>query len=93
MSGTLSSSTGRRYEVQMVCEGWGVPRSTVYAARRRERHDAGVAHGLKVRHDHGSQYMSDALQRELVFFGSSLRRQSCGHPKGNGCADRFIRTP
>src|ERR671916_1985827 len=30
---------------------------------------AGIARGLAVRHDHGSQYMSDAFQREIAFLG------------------------
>src|SRR5947209_1302964 len=29
-----------------------------------------VARGLSVRHDHGSQYMSDAFQKELAFLGA-----------------------
>src|SRR3982074_412927 len=29
----------------------------------------GLARGLSVRHDHGSQYMSDAFQKELKFLG------------------------
>src|SRR5215208_6621814 len=28
-----------------------------------------IARGLAVRHDHGSQYMSDAFQKELAFLG------------------------
>src|SRR5215211_6318427 len=42
-----------------------------------------IARGLAVRHDHGSQYMSNAFQQELAFLGA---------PEGNGCAERFIRT-
>ena len=30
---------------------------------------AGAAAGLKVRHDHGSQFMSDAFQAEIRFLG------------------------
>src|SRR3712207_7391677 len=29
----------------------------------------GIARGLAVRHDHGSQYMSDAFQQEVAFRG------------------------
>ena len=29
----------------------------------------GVAGGLALRHDHGSQYVSDAFQREIAFLG------------------------
>jgi transposase InsO family protein len=28
-----------------------------------------IAHGLAVRHDHGSQYMSDHFQKEIAFLG------------------------
>ena len=31
-----------------------------------------IANGLSVRHDHGSQYMSDAFQKELEFLGANL---------------------
>ncbi len=51
-----------------------------------------VARGLAVRHDHGSQYMSDAFQKELAFFGSESSPAFVRAPAGNGCAERFIRT-
>ena len=52
----------------------------------------GVAHGLTVRHDHGSQYMSDAFQSELRFLGIESSPAFVRAPEGNGCAERFIRT-
>ena len=52
----------------------------------------GVARGLAVRHDHGSQYMSDAFQRELRFLGIESSPAFVRAPEGNGCAERFIRT-
>ena len=51
-----------------------------------------VARGLAVRHDHGSQYMSDAFQRELRFLGIESSPAFVRAPEGNGCAERFIRT-
>ena len=51
-----------------------------------------VAHGLAVRHDHGSQYMSDAFQTELHFLGIESSPAFVRAPEGNGCAERFIRT-
>src|SRR3954454_20026985 len=51
-----------------------------------------VARGLAVRHDHGSQYMSDAFQRELAFLGIESSPAFVRAPEGNGCAERFIRT-
>ena len=51
-----------------------------------------IARGLAVRHDHGSQYMSDAFQKELVFLGIESSPAFVRAPEGNGCAERFIRT-
>jgi putative transposase len=51
-----------------------------------------MAHGLSVRHDHGSQYMSDVFQKELKFFGAASSPAFVRTPEGNGCAERFIRT-
>jgi transposase InsO family protein len=52
----------------------------------------GVARGLAVRHDHGSQYMSDHFQREIAFLGIESSPAFVRAPEGNGCAERFIRT-
>jgi putative transposase len=52
----------------------------------------GVARGLAVRHDHGSQYMSDAFQTEMHFLGIESSPAFVRAPEGNGCAERFIRT-
>jgi putative transposase len=65
--------------------------------RQGVRHSFGVfaknvAHGLAVRHDHGSQYMSDAFQSELAFLGIESSPAFVRAPEGNGCAERFIRT-
>src|SRR4051794_23726821 len=51
-----------------------------------------VTRGLSVRHDHGSQYMSDAFQKELAFLGIASSPALPRAPEGNGCAERFIRT-
>ena len=51
-----------------------------------------IARGLSVRHDHGSQYMSDAFQGELRFLGIASSPAFVRAPEGNGCAERFIRT-
>ncbi len=45
-----------------------------------------------MRHDHGSQYMSDAFQQELAFRGIASSPAFVRAPEGNGCAERFIRT-
>ena len=52
----------------------------------------GIGRGLAVRHDHGSQYMSDAFQKELAFLGIESSPAFVRAPEGNGCAERFIRT-
>jgi len=51
-----------------------------------------IARGLAVRHDHGSQYMADAFQKELAFLGLESSPAFVRAPEGNGCAERFIRT-
>lgn len=52
----------------------------------------GIARGLSVRHDHGSQYMSDHFQKEFAFLGMESSPAFVRAPEGNGCAERFIRT-
>ncbi|MFS3136759.1 transposase, partial [Gluconacetobacter sacchari] len=51
-----------------------------------------VATGLSLRHDHGSQYMSDVFQDEIRFLGIESTPAFVRAPEGNGCAERFIRT-
>jgi len=51
-----------------------------------------IACGLAIRHDHGSQYMSDVFQKELAFLGMKSSPAFVRAPEGNGCAERFIRT-
>ncbi len=51
----------------------------------------GVARGLSVRHDHGSQYMSRVFGDEIAFLGATSSPAFVRAPEGNGCAERFIR--
>jgi len=51
-----------------------------------------IVRGLAARHDHGSQDMSDHFQKEITFRASKARPPLSALPKGNGCAERFIRT-
>jgi putative transposase len=51
-----------------------------------------VADGLKLRHDHGSQYVSDDFQDEIAFLGIESSPAFVRAPEGNGCSERFIRT-
>ena len=82
MSRTVSPSSGKPYGLARVCRVWRASR-----AFAKE-----IARGLAVRHDHGSQYMSDAFQQELAFLGIESSPAFSSAPKGNGCAERFIRT-
>jgi putative transposase len=51
-----------------------------------------IATSLKIRHDHGSQYMSRDFQNEIGFLGATSSPAFVRAPEGNGCAERFIRT-
>ena len=55
-------------------------------------YEADLARGLALRHDHGSQYLSDHFQEELRFLGIRSSPSFVAAPEGNGCAERFIRT-
>jgi transposase InsO family protein len=51
-----------------------------------------AASGLAVRHDHGSQYMSDVFQDELAYLAIESSPAFVRSPEGNGCVERLIRT-
>ena len=51
-----------------------------------------VALGLKLRHDHGSNYMSQDFQDEVRCLGIQASPSFVREPEGNGVAERFIRT-
>ena len=53
---------------------------------------AGAAAGIRLRHDHGSQYLSDDFQAEIAFLGMESSPAFVRQPEGNGCVERFIRT-
>jgi transposase InsO family protein len=52
----------------------------------------GIAAGLQLRHDHGSQFMSDVFQKEIRFLGMESSPAFVRQPEGNGCIERFFRT-
>jgi transposase InsO family protein len=54
--------------------------------------DAVAAAGLKLRHDHGSNYMADDFQNEIKFLGIESSPAFVREPECNGCAERFMRT-
>lgn len=51
-----------------------------------------IAVGLRLRHDHGSVYMSDDFQSEIRFLGIEPSPAFVRQPEGNGCIERFFRT-
>jgi putative transposase len=55
-------------------------------------YDTGVACGLKLRHDHGSQYMSHEFQTEVRFLGIESSPAFVRAPEGNGVIERFWKT-
>jgi putative transposase len=44
----------------------------------------GIARGLAVRHDHGSQYMADDFQKEIAFLGVESSSASKARPPSGG---------
>ena len=44
----------------------------------------GVAYGVRLRHDHGSQFMSDDFQNEIAFLGIETSPAFVRDPEGNG---------
>ena len=53
---------------------------------------SGGAGRLRLRHDHGSNYLADDFQQEIAFFGIESSPSFVREPEGNGVAERFIRT-
>ncbi len=54
--------------------------------------ERGVARGLAVRMDHGSQYTSDHFRRQIKAWGIVPSFAFLREPETNGVAERFIRT-
>ena len=48
-----------------------------------------AAEGLTIRHDHGSQFISNTYQKELRFLGIKSSPSFVREPQGNGIAERF----
>ena len=71
------------------------------ASRRSSRSGSGCigasapsrpARGLRLRHDHGSNYLSGDFQDEIKCLGIEASPSFVRQPEGNGVAERFIRT-
>lgn len=57
-----------------------------------EMTDRGVARGLSLRSDHGSQFKSDEYRDRLVYFGVHHPLGCVKEPETNGVIERFHRT-
>lgn len=61
--------------------------TTIYGGVR-----AGVARGLSLRMDHGTQYLSDHFLNQVRFWGIQPSFAFLSEPETNGVAERFNRT-
>ena len=52
----------------------------------------GVAEGLALRVDWGTQYTSDRFRGEIRFLGGEISHSFVGEPQCNGISERFVRT-
>jgi transposase InsO family protein len=63
------------------------------AVRQQFGHlDAGAARGLALRHDHGSNFMSDVFQKQAKFWGVAPSYAFVAEPETNGVIERLFRT-
>ena len=108
MTQTITTREGRAYVFIAVdhCSGEFIGTHASSSANRWEAlepirqgvtsHFGGVgpdaALGLTLRHDHGSNYMSDDFQNEIRCFGIVSSPAFVRQPEGNGVAERAIRT-
>jgi putative transposase len=53
---------------------------------------AGVARGLALRHDHGSNFMADVFQKQMKFWGVAPSYAFVAEPETNGVIERLFRT-
>jgi len=51
-----------------------------------------VCRGIRLRHDHGTQYIARDFQGEIRFLGIESSPSFVREPEGNGIAERFMRT-
>ncbi len=51
-----------------------------------------IAAGVELRHDNGSQYISEDFQDEIAFLGLKSSPAFVRAPEGNGCVERAVRT-
>ena len=75
---------GDRYE---AAQGVGMAVTTAFGAIT-----AGVARGVALRHDHGSQFMADHFQNQIKSWGMAPSFAFVSEPQTNGVVERFFRT-
>jgi len=56
------------------------------------RYEDKIAKDTKLRHDHGSRFISHAFQDELKTLSIESSQSFVCQPEGNGCVERIIRT-
>ena len=54
--------------------------------------DRGIARGLSLRMDHGSQYLSDHFQNQIKAWGVTPSFAFVSQPQTNGVVERFFKT-
>ncbi len=54
--------------------------------------EKGIAQGLSLRMDHGTQYLSDYFQNQIKFWRITPSFAFVAEPQSNGMAERFNRT-
>lgn len=84
------------------CMGWHVCKKgdrfaaieAILKSVRREHGDIGkgIAQGLKLRMDHGSQFKSDGFQAQIKYWGIQPAFGYVREPETNGVIERFNRT-
>jgi len=63
------------------------------AVRQQFGHlNAGVARGLALRHDHGSNFMANVFQKQMRFWGVAPSYAFVAEPETNGYIERLFRT-
>jgi len=82
--GLFAAERGRRFEAVEAL------RQAVHHRGLKADKDALV--GVKLRHDHGSQFIAEYFQKEVTFLGMTSSPAFVREPQGNGTAERFFRT-
>jgi transposase InsO family protein len=84
MLGWHVTKRGSRYEAMQAVG---------MAVRQRFGHlGAGAARGIALRHDHGGNFMADAFQQQIRFWGMAPSYAFVGEPETNGAIERLFRT-